>query len=343
MLKPKETPHNVRLTAPEIANLWSQYQNDTMAICIFKYMLKITEDTSIRPILEFSLGLATGHITIIKEFFMKEGFPIPHGFTNDDVDLTAPRLYSDQFCLTYTYIMSVNGLAGYAAALSTNMRRDIRDYFVKCQTETMELFNNTLDLLLEKGIVSRPPFLNPPASVEFIEKQAFVKGLLGGKRPLNCIEISNVFWDLKKVQLSKALAIGFAQTAKSQEVRNYLWRGIEIYAKHIEVLGTLMSDDHLPQPKSDDGEISNSTTPAFSDRLMMYHKTLLGATTIGFYGTAIGTCQRIDLSIHFSRLIVEMGKYMEDGFGIMIENKWAEQPPMADDRGEIAIKQKQKN
>jgi hypothetical protein len=35
----EETPHNVRLTTPEIANLWSQYQNDTMAICVFKYFL----------------------------------------------------------------------------------------------------------------------------------------------------------------------------------------------------------------------------------------------------------------------------------------------------------------
>jgi hypothetical protein len=149
-----------------------------------------------------------------------------------------------------------------------------------------------------------------------------------------------VFWDLKKIQLSKSLAIGFAQTAKSQKVRQYLWRGIEIYSKHIEILGNLLSNDHLPQPKSEEGEISNSTIAPFSDRLMMYHKSLLGATTIGFYGTAIGTCQRIDLSTHFSRLLVEMGKYMEDGFEIMIENKWAEQPPMADDRGEIATKNK---
>jgi hypothetical protein len=68
----KKTPHNVRLTAPELANLWSQYQNDTMAICVFKYMFKITEDASIRPILEFSMGIAERHIAVIREFFTKE-------------------------------------------------------------------------------------------------------------------------------------------------------------------------------------------------------------------------------------------------------------------------------
>ena len=334
-----EIPHNVRLTAPEIANIWSQYQTDTMAICVYKHMLEIVEDTSIRPILLFSLKLAEGHVTKIKDYFTKEKFPIPHGFTDDDVDLSAPRLFSDGFCLTYTYIMSVNGLAGYAAALSTNLRRDIRDYFVLCQNETMELFNKSLDLLLEKGIVSRPPFINPPAAIEFIEQQSFMKGFLGGKRPLNCIEISNVYWNLKKIQLSKSVTIGFAQVAKSQEVKKYLWRGVEIYAKHIEIFESIMSIDHLPHPKSEESEVTNSTTAPFSDQLMIFHKSLFGSTTIGVYGAALGTCQRFDLAAHFSRLIAEMGKYMEDGFNIMIENKWAEQPPMADDREDLATKQ----
>jgi hypothetical protein len=31
---------NTRLTAAEIANLWSQYQNDTLAVCVNSYMYK---------------------------------------------------------------------------------------------------------------------------------------------------------------------------------------------------------------------------------------------------------------------------------------------------------------
>lgn len=61
-----ETPHNVRLTASEIANIWSQYQNDTMAICVYKYMLQIAEDVSIRPIVELALSFAESHILKIK-------------------------------------------------------------------------------------------------------------------------------------------------------------------------------------------------------------------------------------------------------------------------------------
>src|SRR5690554_3280170 len=101
------TPHNVRATAPEISNLWSQYQNDSMAVCVYSYMLNIVEDTSIRPILETALTLAKSHLTKLQDYFKAERFPIPHGFTADDVMLTAPRLFSDELCLSYTYIMAV--------------------------------------------------------------------------------------------------------------------------------------------------------------------------------------------------------------------------------------------
>ncbi|MFC7063352.1 DUF3231 family protein [Halobacillus seohaensis] len=335
----KKTSHTTKLTAPEISNIWSQYQNDSMGICVYKYMLENVEDESIRDILKFSLRLAEGHISKITNYFKNENFPVPHGFTEHDVNLTAPRLFSDTICLTYTYVMSVNGLAGYAAALTTNVRRDIRDYFVECQNETMELFNKSLDLLLEKGIVSRPPAINPANSVKFIEKQTFIKGLLGGERPLSCIEINHLFWDLKKIELSKSFTVAFAQVAKSSQAQKHLWRGAEIYAKHTEILQSVLAMEQLPFPKSDTSEITNSTTAPFSDRLMMYHKALFGSTTIGFYGVAVGTCQRADLIVHYTRMAAEMSKYLEDGMNIVIENKWMEEPPLTDNRKKLAKKQ----
>lgn len=331
-----ETLHNVRLTAPEIANLWSQYQSDTMAICVYKHMLTTVEDTSIRPIMEFALTLAEGHIAKIKEFFTAGKFPIPHGFTENDINLSVPRLFSDELCVTYTYIMSINGLAGYAAALATNLRKDLREYFVSCQVQTMELFNKSVDLLLEKGVISRPPFINPPDKVEFIEKQNFMKGILGGERPLNCVEISNVYWCLRKIQLSKTVTMAFSQVAASQEVKDFLWRGVEIYKKQIEIFESILGQGNLPKPKSLESEVTNSTTSPFSDRLIMYHKSIFGLTTIGVFASAIGTSQRADLVVHYSRLMAEMAKYMEDGFNIMIKNKWAEQAPLTDDREKLA-------
>ncbi|MFC0560453.1 hypothetical protein [Halalkalibacter alkalisediminis] len=37
----REVSHHVRLTSAEIANLWSQYLNDSMAICVLRHLLKL--------------------------------------------------------------------------------------------------------------------------------------------------------------------------------------------------------------------------------------------------------------------------------------------------------------
>ena len=85
--------------------------------------------------------------------------------------------------------------------------------------------------------------------------------------------------------------------------------------------------------------ITNSTVAPFSDRLTIYHKLLIGSTTLSLYGISIATCHRMDLGMHYLRLFAELTEYGKDGYKMMIENKWAEQPPMADDRKKLATEQ----
>jgi hypothetical protein len=89
-----ETERNVKLTAAEIANLWTSYQNDTMAICVIQYFLQHVEDEEIRSVLEYALHLSQQHIKEVTKTFNNESLPIPHGFKEKDVNLAAPRLYS---------------------------------------------------------------------------------------------------------------------------------------------------------------------------------------------------------------------------------------------------------
>lgn len=90
-----ETQQHTRLTAPELGNLWSQYMNDTLAICFNMYALEKIEDEEIRLLFQFALELAERHVRRIREFFEQERFPIPQGFTSQDVKTTAPRLFDD--------------------------------------------------------------------------------------------------------------------------------------------------------------------------------------------------------------------------------------------------------
>lgn len=331
-----ETTQNIKLTSTELANLWTQYMNDSMAICVNKYILKNVEDKEIRAVCEYALGISQNHIQKTKEFLNQDKYPIPYGFTDEDVNLEAPRLFSDNFWLMYTHKMSIHGITGYGIALTTSTRKDVRDYYVQCNNDAMELYNKSNDVLLSKGLFVRPPYIPTPQQATFVEKQDFLTGWFGERRPLNGIEISNIIFNLKKSILRKSLILGFSQVAKSKQVRQFMTRGADIASKHIETFSSILHEDELPSPMSWESDVTDSTIAPFSDKLMMFHGGVLINAAIAYYGAGMAVCLRRDLAAQYARIISELIKLTEDAANIMIDNGWMEQPPLAVDRKALA-------
>jgi hypothetical protein len=336
-----ETQQHTRLTAPELGNLWSQYMNDTLAICFNMYALEKIEDEEIRLLFQFALELAERHVRRIREFFEQERFPIPQGFTSQDVKTTAPRLFDDPLFLNYLYVMSMHGLDGYAVAVTTSVRSDIRKYYIKCNMEGMILYHRIVDIMLAKGLITRAPYINPQKIAGLVKKQNFLTGWMGKRRPLTSTEISSINFNMTKMNLHGTLKVGFCQVAQSEEVRQYLFRGLQITHKHVEVFNSLLSEDHLNSPISWESMVTNSTTAPFSDKLMMFLIQFSTSAAVAFYGAALAVCTRRDLGTHYTRLIGELLGFAEDGANIMIKNGWMEEPPTADDREELATGKKE--
>jgi hypothetical protein len=332
-----ENGKQIRLTSSEIAQLWAQYLNDSGSICMLTYFLEKAEDTEIKPVIEFALELSKKHIEKLTTIFTEEKYAIPQGFkVEEDVDLAAPRLFSDVYVLNFIHQMSMIGLTTYSASLSGSTRTDITEHFMECISQTMELFNKSKDILLSKGLYMRAPYLPNLEKVEFVNKQRFVWDIVGEKRPLIASEIANIFPNIQRNALGAATLAGFCQVAQDKPVKQFFIRGIEIAKKHVKVFGKKFEDSYLPVPTSWATEVTDSTVYTFSDRLMMFFTTGLIGLSIGFYGTAIAQSPRVDIGLMYNRLMVEIQLYSEDGSNIMINNKWLEQPPMASDRDELA-------
>lgn len=75
-----------RLTSPEITSLCVQYYQDTLAVCVAKHVLATVTDAEIRSLFAFSLELSKKHIKLLTAIFHAEHFPLPKGFTDEDVD-----------------------------------------------------------------------------------------------------------------------------------------------------------------------------------------------------------------------------------------------------------------
>jgi hypothetical protein len=332
-----ENEKQIRLTSMEISQLWAQYLNDSGSICILTYFLEKAEDAEIKSVIEYALELSKKHIEKLTSIFTEEKHAIPYGFKiEEDVDLSAPRLYSDNYVLNFIHQMSMIGLTTYAASLSGSTRADITDYYTECMSETMQLLKKSKDLLLSKGLYIRSPYLPNLERADFVKEQRFVWDIIGKKRPLVASEISNIFANTQRNAFGAATLAGFCQVAQDKQVKQFFVRGIEIAKKHTKLFGKKFEESYLSVPTTWATEITNSTVYTFSDKLMMFFTTALIGLSIGYYGTGIAQSPRVDIGIMYNRLMVEIQLYSEDGSNIMINNKWVEQPPIASDRDELA-------
>ncbi|GGE55536.1 hypothetical protein GCM10011391_38190 [Pullulanibacillus camelliae] len=331
----------VRLTATEVAQIWAQYMNDSASVCVLSYFLEKAEDMDIKPVIELALHLSQEHLRLLSDIFGKEGFALPYGFKpEEDVEFTAPKLYSDAFVLHFIHQMAKIGLTSYSESVSSAVRADITDYYSTCLDETMKLFQISKDVLLSKGLFVRSPYIPHTEQIEMVKKQGFMWDILGEKRPLAALEIANLYANIQRNAIGAATLTGFSQVAQSKEVKHFFIRGIEIAKKHIKLFAGKLEESDLAAPMTWQAEITSSTTATFSDKIMMYFTSMLISLSIGYYGIGLAQSPRIDIGALYNRLSGEIQLYSEDGANLMIANEWLEQAPLAADRDELIKRNK---
>ncbi|WP_404451293.1 DUF3231 family protein [Virgibacillus necropolis] len=333
----ENTEHNhVQLTSSEISSLWGSYQVDTMMICGIKYFLSNIEDTQIQSVLELALSLTQKHNDETTSLFINENYPVPQGFTDKDVNLDAPRLFTDKLYLDFILSMSKFTLLARGLALSLSERKDVIDYYTRTLSDAQELHKNTMELAKEKGIYIRSPHIPKPDQIDFVNNRSYLAGWFGERRPLLGIEISHLVYNANRNALGQAIITGFSQVANLKEVRQFFERGREISGKHQEIFTAILHESYLSNGIILTSEVTNSTKAPFSDKLMMFLITTLIGFGIGQYGLSMSSSPRHDLGMKYTRLMAEIAKYSNDGAKIMIDNNWMEQPPIAADRKELA-------
>src|SRR5699024_2112263 len=117
--------NNVHLTSSEIGSLWTEYMNDSMSKQILSFMLKNIKDPDIKPIIQHAHDLSSSHLDKVLPIFKNEQYAIPDGFTEKDVNMNAPWLFTDEFCLTYVNHMARVAMVSFSGFLAVSYREDI--------------------------------------------------------------------------------------------------------------------------------------------------------------------------------------------------------------------------
>ncbi|WP_158736023.1 DUF3231 family protein [Alteribacillus sp. YIM 98480] len=331
-----DTSHYTRLTSAEIASLWTSYLNNTMSICVLKYFLKTAEDEEIKSVIKDGLHYSKNYNKIITDIFHAEQFPIPQGFTETDVNLNAPRLFTDIFIINFLKSMAKIGLGTYCLAYSLASRNDVRSLYKHCTETTTILDEKSLEVLKNKGIYTRSPYISYPEKVRFVHKKNFLAGFTTKRRPLTAQEITHLFTNLDTNILGHMLMIGFAQTAESNDIKEFIWKGQKIAEKHKKQFSQKLMEDHLPTPGPWDSGVTKSKEAPFSDKLMLFMISFLTASGISNYGLAMGASPRHDISFLYARLLSELGTFAENAADLVIEKGWFEEPPQSENRRKLA-------
>lgn len=325
------------LTAACIGTLWTQYISSTLTDCMFGYFLAQAENQEIREVISSARQVTRSQLQRIKQIIKSDDYPVPIGFTDSDVNIDAPRLYSDPFFLAYLRNLARLGLITYGLAATTASREDVRQHFQQSLTEMVAVEDKVVKIEKEKGLYIRAPYIPAPERPEFVQSSEFLGSVFGTRRPLSAVEIGNIFIGCQNNIMGKPLLMGFAQTAEAKELREYFLRGKEIAHKHVELLSALLINNDLPAPMSLDSYVTDSTVAPFSDKLMLEHTLLAIRAGVIYYGMALASTARLDITGSYARLLTEALQYAEDGAHLAIRHKWLEQPPLAADRRELVL------
>jgi hypothetical protein len=332
------TEHQIKLTSAEIACIWTAYMNDSMSKCILGYFLKDIEDQEIRSIVQMAYDISATNIEKLTHMFQEEKLPLPTGFTSEDVNMNAPRLYTDTFMLDFIGHISRAGLLAYSGFIAMSARKDIRAYFIEGLSKVTNLYDTGADVSLSKGLFVRAPYIAYPTKIDFVDSKKYLSGfsLFSKQRPLNAVEISHLYMNIKTNLIGGKLALSFAQASPRESVQKLMLRGREITKKHLQIFTKALMDNDVQPPISSDIAITDSTISPFSDKLMLFLMGLLSALGLGNYSTSAAASQRSDLVLNYERLSLEIAQYAKDGADIMISNEWLEQPPGTMDKGKLA-------
>ena len=331
----KDGPNDERLSADEMGHLWEMYLYNAESKCQLQYLVAKAQDSEIRAVLQYALEIATTRINRLTQIFNTVGFPLPHAFTDEDVEPNAKRLFSDGFMLAY-----VNGLVNFELVesfmgLTRAFRVDVKEHYNASIDESQEFHKRADEVLLRKGLYIKPPYFPVPDRVQYVYQDTFFDGLLGDKRPINALEVCHIYTRLQTKMVERAFILGLYQVAQSKQVRDFLSKGKQLIDKQIEDWSRILQDEDLPIPVTWEHEVTDSTESPFSDKLIMFSILTMMRNRITLIGISLANCVRADIVISFGRTIAALQAYSKDALDLMINSGWLEKIPSAADREEI--------
>jgi hypothetical protein len=312
----------------------------TMQIGLYRHVSAHIEDETINQLVNEELLFMEDFVRQISSIMKKEGMKEPVGFTENDVNVQAPKLLTDGLVLYYLQIASKAAMSKDVSLLGLSSRKDIKNLHFRHLDQAKQSYVKVEDLLLERGEYIRPPIIPVPERNEFVMTNHYLGGMpiFGDKRPLNVMEVSHLFLNIKVNMVGMMLCIAFTQVANDDEVKKHFELGSQLSKEIIKDLTNILLESDVLVPEAWDAFVTDSTQSPYSDKLMLTFIDQLAAFGFGLYALSATASLRTDLQVEYANITKKTANYMKDGVELMIKNRWLEQPPTYPNRKKLAEK-----
>jgi hypothetical protein len=315
------------LAVSEISGIWSSYSQNNLNIHVLDYFLAKVKDTEILSFLQDVKNIYMNRNIRLENIFKREGLSMPHGYTDADVNTETPNLFVDDFFLWYLNIIIYFEMTIFTFILNNISDTELLEYFSNCITETIDLYNQDVDLLTAKGLFINAPKVEIHKEVTYVKNNSFLGSWFGQSRSMLASESTVIYTEVLYNIISRAIFSGFGQVSKLKEVREFMFKGRDIATDQIKDVSKMSNKENIPVPSTSDSFITNSTTPPFSDKLMMNISLVLIELLLINCDAGIIASFRKDIQLDNIQHVTQYGKYALEGIKIMISNGWLEKPP----------------
>ncbi len=320
----------VGLTSAEVSSVWAGYMKGSFEQRFFEYFLLTTEDGEIKKIVERMLNQSRINIEVAETIFTNENIAIPLGFTDEDVRVEALKMFSDTFILFFCNDIILLSLSTFSSAISDCTRKDVRKYLLTSLEFALNMQNDINDLMLSKGVYLKPPQIAIDNVVDFVNEQKYLIGFLGGLRPINVAEITNLSRIIHRAQFSKMIFVALGKIVKSEEVGQHFSKGRDEIQKVLDSLQEILEKENIPISASSDYEIFDIDVSPFSDRLMLFFVNLcLGIFCFNMISQALTSSFRSDIVSKVTKIMNDMKQFYGEGLKLTIQEGWLERPPQS--------------
>lgn len=324
-----ETQTKVNLTVSEVGNLWSSLLNEEALNRIFQIFHEHCEDQNCKSLIETAINFSSGNQKVLDDLFNQEGLTPPKGFTDQDMDMKAPKLFPDAFYLYYLQFLSKAGLIDNGFAYLESTRNDVVDYYKETVRQSEVIFKSASDILRQKNLPFEPPVLSLSNKVEIVNRQKYLGKYFGSERKLNSLEVSALFSSYINSVVIHQMITGFCQLKIGTELSEWFKDGEAVIEKHKKELQSKMEKENVPVPQFDSiAPIANKgAQPPFSEKLMLIHTLVLCSFISANNGVSASTSLRKDLSLTFAKSMFNINRFSENGAKLLIKKGWLEEPP----------------